>query len=148
MGFIGAGAILRKGNLVRGLTTAATLWFTTTLEWFFGGGQLILGASVLVIGLVVLDGLKWVEKRRKQDRRATLTLAVNENGPNRRCRRTIFERGGYEIGPWALSYIKPVSQRELRVEVRWRAYPEDIRPPIFLQKIINQDGVIKADWNP
>jgi putative Mg2+ transporter-C (MgtC) family protein len=31
MGFIGAGAIVRKGSLVRGLTTAATLWFVTVL---------------------------------------------------------------------------------------------------------------------
>jgi putative Mg2+ transporter-C (MgtC) family protein len=31
MGFIGAGAIVRQGSLVRGLTTAATLWFVTVL---------------------------------------------------------------------------------------------------------------------
>jgi putative Mg2+ transporter-C (MgtC) family protein len=148
MGFIGAGAILRKGKLVRGLTTAATLWFATALGLCFGGGQLILGTSVLIIGLVVLDGLKWVEKRRKQDRRATLTLAVNENGPTEDFVAQLLKEAGYEIGPWAISYLKPVSQRELRADVRWRAYPEDVRPPIFLQKIINQDGVIKVEWNP
>src|SRR4051794_10544994 len=31
MGFIGAGAILRKDNLVLGVTTAATLWFVTVM---------------------------------------------------------------------------------------------------------------------
>src|ERR1700744_3888230 len=40
MGFIGAGAIVRKGNLVLGVTTAATLWFTTMVGLCFGGGQL------------------------------------------------------------------------------------------------------------
>src|ERR1700678_3419655 len=44
MGFIGAGAILRKDNLVLGVTTAATLWFTTMMGLCFGGGQLGLGA--------------------------------------------------------------------------------------------------------
>src|SRR5581483_8952950 len=29
MGFIGAGAIVRRGDLVEGVTTAATLWFVT-----------------------------------------------------------------------------------------------------------------------
>src|SRR5580700_3335317 len=29
MGFIGGGAILRRGNFVIGVTTAATLWFVT-----------------------------------------------------------------------------------------------------------------------
>ncbi|MFY9986349.1 MAG: MgtC/SapB family protein [Chthoniobacterales bacterium] len=148
MGFIGAGAILRKGNLVRGLTTAATLWFGTTLGLCFGGGQLILGSSVLIIGFVVLDGLKWVEKRRKQDRRATLTIAINESGPTEDTVTQLLKEAGYEIGPWALSYVKSVSQRELRAEVRWRAHPEDVRPPTFLQTIIHQDGVIKVEWNP
>jgi hypothetical protein len=41
MGFIGAGAILRKGSLVRGLTTAATLWFVTVLGLCFGGGVIL-----------------------------------------------------------------------------------------------------------
>jgi putative Mg2+ transporter-C (MgtC) family protein len=40
IGFIGAGAILRKDGLVHGLTTAATLWFITVLGLLFGGGQL------------------------------------------------------------------------------------------------------------
>src|SRR6266403_152886 len=31
MGFIGAGAILRRGNVVQGVTTAATLWFVTVI---------------------------------------------------------------------------------------------------------------------
>src|ERR1700693_1631613 len=37
MGFIGAGAIVRYGSLVRGLTTATTLWFLTVLGLCFGG---------------------------------------------------------------------------------------------------------------
>ena len=43
MGFIGAGAILKRGELVLGITTAATLWFVTVLGLCFGGGQWVLG---------------------------------------------------------------------------------------------------------
>lgn len=43
VGFIGAGAILRKDEMVVGLTTAATLWFGTVIGLCLGGGQLILG---------------------------------------------------------------------------------------------------------
>ena len=56
MGFIGAGAIVRTGSLVRGLTTAATLWFVTVLGLCFGGGQLALGLAVLALGVLVLGG--------------------------------------------------------------------------------------------
>src|SRR6185437_6216889 len=36
VGFIGAGAILRRDNLVLGVTTAATLWFVTVMGLCFG----------------------------------------------------------------------------------------------------------------
>ncbi len=39
MGFIGGGAILKRGNRVSGVTTAATLWVATVLGLCFGGGQ-------------------------------------------------------------------------------------------------------------
>jgi putative Mg2+ transporter-C (MgtC) family protein len=43
IGFIGAGAIVRRDNFVVGVTTAATLWFVTVLGLCFGGGQILLG---------------------------------------------------------------------------------------------------------
>ena len=61
MGFIGAGAILKRGELVLGITTAATLWFVTVLGLCFGGGEWVLGGAALAIGMVVLKGLKRVE---------------------------------------------------------------------------------------
>jgi len=61
MGFIGAGAILRKDNLVLGVTTAATLWFTTMMGLCFGGGQLGLGIAALTLGLGTVWGLKYAE---------------------------------------------------------------------------------------
>ena len=148
MGFIGAGAIVRKGSLVHGLTTAATLWFGTALGLCFGGGQLVLGSAVLVIGLFTLDGLKLVEKRRKQDRHATLVIALEQNGPTEEDIAENLKDKGYELGPWSFSCTKPTSQRELRAEVRWRAYPQDVRPPKFIQKILAEPGVIKVEWNP
>jgi putative Mg2+ transporter-C (MgtC) family protein len=43
VGFIGGGAILKRGDIVRGVTTAATLWIATVIGLCFGGGQLGLG---------------------------------------------------------------------------------------------------------
>jgi putative Mg2+ transporter-C (MgtC) family protein len=45
MGFIGVGAIIRRGNLVDGVTTVATLWYVTVMGLCFGGGQLALGLA-------------------------------------------------------------------------------------------------------
>src|SRR5271155_5792969 len=81
MGFIGGGAILRRGNLVTGVTTAATLWLATALGLCFGGGQHGLGLATLGLGIATLWGLKWLELRIKQERRGILTLVIGEGGP-------------------------------------------------------------------
>ena len=44
VGFIGGGAILKKGGSITGVTTAATLWIATVIGLCLGGGQLALGA--------------------------------------------------------------------------------------------------------
>jgi len=82
MGFIGAGAIVRRDNLVLGITTAATLWFVTVIGLCFGGGQLRLGLAALALGSAVLWGLKWLEQRTKRDRRAELTVVTTPDGPS------------------------------------------------------------------
>ncbi|MGH9591295.1 MAG: MgtC/SapB family protein, partial [Terracidiphilus sp.] len=73
VGFIGAGAILRKGNMVLGVTTAATLWFATVVGLCLGAGQLALGCVAAVAGYFVLTSLGWLERRIKCYQPATLT---------------------------------------------------------------------------
>jgi len=63
MGFIGAGAILHRANMVTGVTTAATLWFTTVMGFCFGAGEFLLGAWMLGLSILVLWCMQWVEAR-------------------------------------------------------------------------------------
>jgi putative Mg2+ transporter-C (MgtC) family protein len=63
IGFIGAGTILKHGQLVTGVTTAATLWFVTVVGLCFGGGQIGLGLASVAIGGVILEWLEWIEVR-------------------------------------------------------------------------------------
>lgn len=71
VGFIGAGAIMKRENLVAGVTTAATLWVMTVIGLCFGAGQLLLGciATVLIIfTLAILKGLDFLIKREQRGR--------------------------------------------------------------------------------
>jgi putative Mg2+ transporter-C (MgtC) family protein len=61
VGFINAGAILRRDTLVVGLTTAAMLWLATVIDLCISGGQIVLGVIATGLGLLVLWVLKWVE---------------------------------------------------------------------------------------
>src|ERR1700744_5057342 len=76
MGFIGAGAILRKGDMVLGVTTAATLWMVTMLGLCFGGGKILLGAIGLLITLLTLWGLKVVERHLSQEKQGSLCVVT------------------------------------------------------------------------
>ena len=65
VGFIGAGSILRDGNKISGLTTAAGVWLVAAIGMAVGYGQYVLAAlsaaSILLIQLGVRKTLKLVE---------------------------------------------------------------------------------------
>lgn len=63
VGFLGAGAILRSGISVRGLTTAATIWVVAAIGMAVGFGLIILPAVATILMLVFLVLLKPIEDR-------------------------------------------------------------------------------------
>ena len=63
MGFLGAGAIIRLGNSIRGLTTAASLWFVAAVGLAVGAGMFLVAAFAEALGLVTLLLLYIVEKK-------------------------------------------------------------------------------------
>ncbi len=63
VGFLGAGSILRQGELVRGLTTAASIWVAASLGMAVGFGYYVVAVFVAVVVVVVLVALKPVEER-------------------------------------------------------------------------------------
>lgn len=148
MGFIGAGAILRRDNLIIGVTTAATLWFVTVVGLCFGGGQIILGLLGLGLGLLVLWCLHWVEQRTTQDRHATLRLVADASGPNEHQIRALLLAENYNIGPVGLTYTRPDDLRELTYEVWWRAPRREHPHPSIVEKLATTQGVVKIDWKP
>lgn len=53
VGFLGAGAIMREGDRVTGLTTAATIWIVAAIGMAVGVGYFVLGATVTLMVLFV-----------------------------------------------------------------------------------------------
>ena len=68
VGFLGAGAILKEGASIRGLTTAASLWATAAIGLACGLGSFVAGTATAVALLVSLIFLRaprgWVRRRR------------------------------------------------------------------------------------
>ena len=63
IGFLGAGAILKYGPTVRGLTTAASLWAAAGIGMAAGAGLPMLGLTATVIVLVSLWPLRMLSER-------------------------------------------------------------------------------------
>src|SRR5690349_5284210 len=54
IGFLGAGAIIREGGRVAGLTTAATIWLSAALGMGIGAGQMYFVVGSTLVTLLVL----------------------------------------------------------------------------------------------
>ncbi|MBB3300951.1 putative Mg2+ transporter-C (MgtC) family protein [Rhizobium sp. BK226] len=74
VGFIGGGAILRRGDMMTGVTTAATLWFMTVVGLCFGGGQILTGMMATALAFIVLSPLKRLDTWLRCERKATLLI--------------------------------------------------------------------------
>jgi len=146
MGFIGAGAILRRDNLVVGITTAATLWFVTVMGLCFGGGQLALGWIALALGLIVLVGLKWVEDHWKQNRYATLSIVAGPNGPTENEIAKAFVAAHYRIKFSSVIYGKGGSMQELVCQLCWRGHAHETQPPQIVKQLAVRFHLVKTDW--
>ncbi len=63
IGFLGAGAIIRQGMNVRGLTTAATLWAVAAIGLAAGAGFYFGAVATTVVVLIALWPVKVLAKR-------------------------------------------------------------------------------------
>src|ERR1700759_5440308 len=77
IGFLGAGSILLRGEIVRGLTTAASLWSVAAIGLAVGGGLYTASIAATIIILIILAGIKPLERRFitvKQRRQLTMIV--------------------------------------------------------------------------
>ncbi len=61
IGFLGGGAILRSGETIHGMTTAATIWVNAAIGVAAGTGQYLLATVTTVVTLIVLAVLPPIE---------------------------------------------------------------------------------------
>ncbi|KVM74929.1 MgtC/SapB family protein [Burkholderia stagnalis] len=81
IGFLGAGSILLRGEVVRGLTTAASLWAVAGIGLAAGGGMYMAAIGATAIVLAILAGVKPLERRfiaQRQQRR--LRIVADRGG--------------------------------------------------------------------
>ncbi|HEX6770493.1 MAG TPA: MgtC/SapB family protein [Acidobacteriaceae bacterium] len=145
MGFIGAGAILRKGEMVLGVTTAATLWMVTMLGLCFGAGKLALGASGLALTLFTLWGLKLLEQHLSQEHRGTLCVITADEELSRELREMVRDNG-MRLHAWTVDVSREKGRVAVQCELRWRARRWEHSEPTLIQSLRERRDVERLRW--
>lgn len=77
IGFLGAGSILLRGQIIRGLTTAASIWTVAALGLACGGGLYFAAVATTVMILIILVLIKPLEEiYRVRARSGTLRIVT------------------------------------------------------------------------
>ncbi|MCL2373928.1 MAG: MgtC/SapB family protein [Treponema sp.] len=119
IGFLGAGAIIRLGNNVRGLTTAASIWFVAAVGLAIGGGMFLIAAAAVVLGLITLMLLNVVEKKIfPSSRFKLLEISYKDNSPNTKEALDIVKASGISIQSVDVNHGSKAKGTKLRLLVR------------------------------
>jgi putative Mg2+ transporter-C (MgtC) family protein len=146
MGFLGAGTILRHGSVVRGLTTAASLWTVAAIGLCIGRGgvYLAVGALAAVVVLLTLTLLGRVERFLVSKRQYRLALIrapqVRRFLPQIKG---IFDEVAARIQ--SVEVVPSVEEglQDMRVTVR---LPPGVTTEDVTLKLMSVDGLLAIQW--
>ena len=145
VGFLGAGAIMRMGASVRGLTTAASIWTTAGIGLAVGAGYHVEAVSVVVIMLLSLGVLKKVGRRISAGRRFKV-VEIHVGGEDEETIIPEFEDilSKERCDVREIDVRKDPDSGEMRIHVQISA-PRDFDPARLVEALTRRSGVLRAD---
>ena len=127
IGFLGAGTIILRREVVRGLTTAASLWSVAAVGLAVGGGLYLAALWGTVLILIILAGIKPLERRFSRARQTCLLILVID----RRELSLVAIESALEMANLRLKHIRIQHGKvpyEDRLQIRLRRAP---RPSVL-----------------
>ena len=141
IGFLGAGAILRDGMRVAGLTTAATIWLTAAIGIAFGAGQYLFGASVTALSLIVL----WVfpsfehavDKIREEH---TYDVVISDGRESLARVEAVFNQSGLKVN------VRQYFKEGGNLRCRWVAFGKPQAHEKLIQTLLDDSSVTEFKY--
>jgi putative Mg2+ transporter-C (MgtC) family protein len=119
IGFLGAGAIIRLGNNIRGLTTSASLWFVAAVGLAVGAGMFAVAGAAVALGLITLILLAQIEKKLfPSERYKLLEITYKDNAPSTREALDIIKEAGIRLQSMDVNQGPKDKGTKLRLLVR------------------------------
>jgi putative Mg2+ transporter-C (MgtC) family protein len=146
VGFIGGGDILRRDDIVVGVTTAATLWLVTVIGLCLGGGQLALGIVAALLGLLALWVVKWIEDKLRLERLARFAIKVDVSGPSEAEIRRRLQDSNLSV--WRSRCVTDIGNgyRQYVFHVHEIRRRSDTMTPGIVSVFERQQGVVAIEW--
>jgi putative Mg2+ transporter-C (MgtC) family protein len=142
IGFLGAGAIIRQGLSVKGLTTAATLWLVAAIGMASGAGYYSAALFATAGALLTLGPLRIVAYRvvrRYRPEVDRLLVEIPAGGSPGAVLEAVERRGGRVV---SLEIAQEGDRRSIAVDVELRG----IEAPLVVADGGEIDGVLEVRW--
>jgi putative Mg2+ transporter-C (MgtC) family protein len=144
IGFLGAGAIIRQGVSVRGLTTAATLWAVAAIGMASGAGYYEAAALTTLIVLVSLWPLRILAHRLFQHLRPSdlgqLYLELRREASAAPVLGRLEQAG---IAIEQMSFEEDEQHRRVVLDLD---FPSSLRPVDVVEQLHGMEGVEVVRW--
>ena len=142
IGFLGAGAIVREGGRIGGLTTAATIWLSAALGMGIGAGDLYFVLASTAITLLVLLFFPRIEARIDRVREASMYKIVINASDSRK-----IERIEKAIQDCALQVLEHHQAKSEKVIVStWKTIGALKNQERFLQFMMKDKDIKELDY--
>ena len=142
IGFLGAGAIIRQGLSVRGLTTAATLWLVAAIGMAAGAGYYSAALIATFGALLTLGPLRIVAYRvihRYRPEVERLLVEIPAGGSPGAVIEAVERRGGRVV---ALEIAQEGDRRSIAADIELRG----IDATQVVADVGEIDGVLEVRW--
>ena len=145
IGFLGAATVLRSGDVLRGLTTAACIWFVAGLGIVLGTHQFALAIVGTVMVLLVLTVVNRLASliRPLVYRRLIVIANAEEIAPLVAAIRASVKRRKMRVVDVASGHCNETQQSEL---VFFLALKNDLQAPELTEEVARMEKVLRARW--
>jgi putative Mg2+ transporter-C (MgtC) family protein len=139
IGFLGAGAIMREGLTISGLTTASTIWVAAALGIAVGAGEYLLAFSAMALVFLVLTLFVYLQRVFFNALSRTIELRI------------IFDAGNNKVelieAQMKLFHLRFIKKKEYRIQNDSYYYFDVIGKDDNLSRLatfLNQNAYVKS----
>jgi putative Mg2+ transporter-C (MgtC) family protein len=119
IGFVGAGAIIKEGFTVRGLTTAASIWITAAIGILTGVGFYFAAVVGTALTLGTLSAFRWIEARLPTETYSLFMVRfARESAMSEPALRGLVQAHGFSMHNISYRLHGDASQLEYRMVLR------------------------------